>query len=107
MQLQSKIVSSHLPLGWVQPQVDAFREDIEEVAQGVGEEVEKHAGEVVGRACDLLDEFVESKWVGDVLSQRIEEAQASLTRESSRSEAEYNGAEGEVFGGWRALVLLC
>jgi hypothetical protein len=64
-------------------QVEAFREEIEEVAQGVGEEVEKHAGEVVGRACDVLDEVVGSKWVGDVLSQHIEEEQASLARESS------------------------
>jgi hypothetical protein len=64
-------------------QVDAFREEIKEVAQGVGEEVEKHAREVVGRACDVLDEAVGSKWVGDLLSQHIEEEQASLAMESS------------------------
>jgi hypothetical protein len=38
---------------------------------------------VVGRACDVFDEVVGSKWVGDVLSQHIEEEQASLARESS------------------------
>jgi hypothetical protein len=38
---------------------------------------------VVGKVCDVLDEVVESKWVGDMLSQRIEEEQASLARESS------------------------
>jgi hypothetical protein len=64
-------------------QVDAFRKKIEDVAEGVGEEVEKHAGEVVGNACDVLDEVVESKWVGDMLSRCIAEEQASLARESS------------------------
>jgi hypothetical protein len=64
-------------------QVDAFRREIEVVAEGVGEEVENHAGKVVGRACDVLDEVVGSKWVGDMLSQRIEEEQARLVRESS------------------------
>jgi hypothetical protein len=63
-------------------QVDVFCEEIEEVAQGVGEEVEKHAGEVVSRAYDVLDDVMGSKWVGDVLSQRIDEEQASLARES-------------------------
>ena len=55
----------------------------EDVAEVVGEEAEKHAGEVVGRACDVLDEVVGSKWVGDVLSKLIEEEQASLARERS------------------------
>ena len=54
------------------------------MAQGIGEEVEKHAGEVVGRACDVLDEVVASKWVGDPLSQRIEEEDASLARARSK-----------------------
>jgi F0F1-type ATP synthase membrane subunit b/b' len=63
-------------------QVDAFHKDIEDVAEDVGKEIEKHAGEVVSRACDVLDE-VGSKWVGDALSWRPEEAQANLARESS------------------------
>jgi len=66
-------------------QVDAFHDKIEEVAQDVGEEVERHAGEAVGRALDLLDEVmpIGLKWVGDALSQHIEEEQACLARESS------------------------
>jgi hypothetical protein len=63
--------------------VDAFREAIEGVAQDVGEEVELYAGEAVARACDVLDEVKASKWVGDALSQCIEEELASLARESS------------------------
>jgi hypothetical protein len=64
------------------------------------EEVEKHAGEVVARACDVLDEVMGSKWVGDVFSQRIDEEQASLAREfrtSLKSKVEYNSTEGKLF----------
>ena len=55
------------------------------MAQVIGEEVGKEAGDVVGRAYDVLDEVVASKWVADPLSQRIEEVHASLARARSAS----------------------
>jgi hypothetical protein len=59
-------------------QVDAFRDAIDGIAEDVGNDVERHAGEAVSKACDLLDEVVGARWVGEELSQRIEESQADL-----------------------------
>ena len=62
--------------------VDAFREDVEGVAEDVAEQVGTHAEGVVDRACGLLDE-IGSEWVGDLLSRLIEEAHTKLAKEQA------------------------